>query len=64
MNEDQHPVVPMIRKGVCSECGGTADELWHRTDWWHNAATDCHGRKTGRFVANETVSECENLGEQ
>jgi hypothetical protein len=43
--------VPMLRKGTCSICAGSADELWFHSDWWHNDATDCLGRKTGRFVA-------------
>lgn len=41
---------PMIRKGTCSECGGLAEELWYRTDWWHRDATDCAGRKIGEFI--------------
>lgn len=43
--------VPLIRRGTCSACGGSAAELWFRSDWWHNEPAICNGRWEGRFVA-------------
>lgn len=48
---------PFTRRGWCSVCGDHAEELWFHSDWWHNHATDCEGRKIGRFIA--ALSEAE-----
>jgi len=38
-------------RGCCSACGGRAEAFASLSDWWHNDATDCDGRKTATFLS-------------